>query len=86
MPCGYVAFWDRVDADVFSEPVLLPAFHGRGIGTSILGEQTERARGRGVPVSIGTLHENRAAHHYRRLGFRDTGRTQAHIHVKWRSQ
>jgi ribosomal protein S18 acetylase RimI-like enzyme len=84
VPCGYVAVYDRDEAVVFSELVILPAFQGRGIGTFLLREQMERARGRGVPVWLGVLHENhRAATLYRRLGFRETGRTDTHILMEW---
>lgn len=85
VPCGYVAIYDRDEAVVFSELVLLPAFHGRGIGTALLREQMDRARARGVPVWLGVLHENhRAANLYRRLGFRERGKTDTHILMEWR--
>ncbi len=84
-PCGYVAIYDRDDAVVFNELVILPAFQGRGIGTGLLREQIERASERGVPVWLGVLHENhRAAALYRRLGFRETGKTDTHYLMEWR--
>ncbi len=86
-PCGFVAIYDRDEAVVFSELVILPAFQGRGIGTALLREQIERARERGVPVSLSVLHENhRAAALYRRLGFHETGKTETHYLMEWRSR
>jgi ribosomal protein S18 acetylase RimI-like enzyme len=62
---------------------LLPEFQNRGIGTAVLRELLAHAEGRGVPVQLGTLHANRAAALYRRLGFREIGRTQTHILFEW---
>ena len=83
-PCGYVCIEDRADDIHVRELVILPEFQGRGIGSALLGEAIARARGRGVPVRLGTFHHNRAAELYRRLGFQETGRTPTHILMEWR--
>jgi GNAT superfamily N-acetyltransferase len=83
-PCGYVCVEDRADDVHVRELVILPEFQGRGIGSALLGEAIARARGRGVPVRLGTFHRNRAAELYRRLGFQETGRTPTHILMEWR--
>ena len=84
VPCGYVCIEDRA-ADVhLREIVIAPEFQGRGIGTAIVREVIERARNRGVPARLGALHQNRALALYRRLGFRDVGRTDTHIGLEWR--
>ena len=82
-PCGYVCVEDGADDVQVRELVIDPEFQSRGIGTALLGETCERARGRGVPVRLGTFHRNRAAELYRRLGFREVGRTATHILMEW---
>lgn len=42
------------------------------MGTAVLGSAIDLARQRRVPVVLGTLHKNRAAKLYRRLGFVET--------------
>jgi ribosomal protein S18 acetylase RimI-like enzyme len=83
VPVGYVCVEDRSDLVHVRELVLLPEFQNRGIGTAVLRELLAHAEGRGVPVQLGTLHANRAAALYRRLGFREIGRTQTHILFEW---
>lgn len=86
VPCGYVCIEEREDCVFVRELVLLPGFQGRGIGSEVLRGVTESARRRGVPVRLGTCHMNRAADLYRRLGFRETGRTDSHILMEWRDE
>jgi ribosomal protein S18 acetylase RimI-like enzyme len=84
--CGYVCVESR-DADVHvREIVILPAFQDRGIGSLLLQQAIDLARNRQVPVHLRTAHANRAASLYRRLGFREIGRTQSHILFEWRDQ
>ena len=83
-PCGYLCVEERLDDLHVREIVVHPAFQNRGVGTAVLRETVERARARGVPVRLGTFLTNRAAGLYRRLGFRETGRTDSHILFEWR--
>ena len=82
-PCGYVCVEEHDDHVLVAEIVVMPEFQGRGIGSTVLRETQERARERGVPVRLGTFHTNRAADLYRRLGFRETGRSATHIGFEW---
>jgi ribosomal protein S18 acetylase RimI-like enzyme len=84
--CGNLCV-DRREADLHvREIVLSPEFQRRGIGSRLLRQVMDEARERGVPVRLGTLHENRAAGLYRRLGFLEIGRTQTHILFEWRDR
>jgi GNAT superfamily N-acetyltransferase len=78
VPCGYVCIEDRADDVHVRELDIDPAFQSLGIGTAVLASAIDLARQRGVPVVLGTLHENRAAQLYRRLGFVETGSTETH--------
>lgn len=81
--CGYICIEKR-DSDVYlRELVIDPDFQGRGIGTLILQGLIERARATGVPVRLRTHIINRAAVLYRRLGFRETHRTESHLFLEW---
>ena len=84
-PCGYLRVEDRAGDIHVREIVLRPDFQGRGIGSALLRAVIERARARGVPVRLGTFHQNRALDLYRRLGFRETGRTASHVLLEWRA-
>lgn len=78
VPCGYVCIEERADDVHLRELDIDPAFQRRGIGTALLGAAADLASQRGVPVVLGTLHKNRAAQLYRRLGFVETGTTETH--------
>ena len=80
--CGYVSVED-LPGDVHVREIDVdPSFQGPGIGTAVLRSAIEHARTRGVPVVLGTLHENRAAVLYRRLGFVETGRSDTHTRFR----
>jgi ribosomal protein S18 acetylase RimI-like enzyme len=79
VPCGYLGVDERGDDFYVREIVVRPEFQGRGIGTAILQGVIERARQRGLPVRLQALHRNRAIELYRRLGFREVGRTDTHV-------
>ena len=82
-PCGYVRIEERDHDFHVRELVIHPDHQNRGIGTAILRETQERARAKGVPIHLGTFLTNRAADLYRRVGFRETGRTDTHIIMEW---
>jgi ribosomal protein S18 acetylase RimI-like enzyme len=82
-PCGYLALEDHPAFIAVREIVIAPAFQGRGIGSFLLRQVLDQARERHVAVRVGTLLVNRAAALYRRLGFRETGRTPTHILFEW---
>lgn len=77
-PCGYVCIEDRPDDVHVREIDIDPAFQGRGIGSTVIRAAIQLARDRSVPVVLGTLHMNRAAELYRRLGFVETDTTETH--------
>jgi ribosomal protein S18 acetylase RimI-like enzyme len=81
--CGYASIEEHPDCVHVRELVVLPEYQGRGIGTAILQETIERARARHVPVKLGVLHQNLAINLYRRLGFRECGRTDTHVLMEW---
>lgn len=80
--CGYVCIEEREDQVRVQEIDIDPAFQGRGIGTHMVRSAIDSARIRGVPVILETLHENRAAELYRRLGFVETGTTATHTQFR----
>jgi len=78
-----VCLEDRATDVQVREIVVLPEFQGRGVGSALLGRVLDRARARQVPVRLRTRITNRAARLYRRLGFRETGRTETHLLLEW---
>jgi ribosomal protein S18 acetylase RimI-like enzyme len=83
-PCGYLWVQEHNTYVHVHEIVVARAFQGRGIGTALIQQVLARAEGRQVPVHLGTLHANRAASLYRRLGFSEVGRTPTHLLFEWR--
>ena len=81
--CDYTRIENRNDAIYLHELVIDPDFQSRGIGTFIIRAVFERAIERGVRVRLQTHTVNRAANLYRRMGFRETGRTETHILFEW---
>jgi ribosomal protein S18 acetylase RimI-like enzyme len=63
----------------------LPAYQGRGIGTTLIRRLQQRARKEGVPVTLQVFKVNPARALYERLGFKVTGETDTHCRMKWSS-
>jgi GNAT superfamily N-acetyltransferase len=84
VPCGYHTFTEFPDRIDTGEIVIDPDFQNRGIGTWVVQGLIDRGRMRGVVLNIGALHQNRSLSLYRRLGFRDAGRTETHTCLVWR--
>jgi GNAT superfamily N-acetyltransferase len=82
---GYCRIECRDDVIFVHELVIDPDFQGRGIGTRILESVFKDAVKRALPVRLQTHLVNRAANLYRRLGFRECGRTGTHILMEWRT-
>ena len=68
-PAGYLDVVDRDDHVLLANVVLLPGFHGRGLGTRLLRRVLAHADARGVPVRLTVLRPNPARRLYERLGF-----------------
>ena len=81
--CGYTSIEIRAEVIYLHELVIDPDFQCRGIGTHVLRDVIEQASSRGVPVRLRTHIINRAANLYRRMGFRETGRTRSHVLLEW---
>jgi GNAT superfamily N-acetyltransferase len=82
--CGYLCVEDRSD-DLFAREIVIdPDFQGQGIGTHIIQDLIELAAARGMPLRLTTQLLNRAVNLYRRLGFRESGRTDTHILMEWK--
>ena len=76
---GYVAIEFRTAAVDVHELVLDPDYQGQGIGTKLLNDTIDHARGLELPVRIQVLLENDGATRlYERLGFREYGVTETH--------
>ena len=61
---------------------LLPAWHGRGLGTAIVRASIAEAHAAGLPLFLQVLRGNPARRLYERLGFRETGETESHIRMR----
>jgi ribosomal protein S18 acetylase RimI-like enzyme len=67
-----------------AEIELLPAWQGRGIGSSIVRWLMEEAARVGKPLTLRVLHVNgRARALYERLGFRPFKEIETHVYLRW---
>jgi ribosomal protein S18 acetylase RimI-like enzyme len=85
MRCGYARIESANDEIYVHELVIDPDFQCRGIGTHVIKDVLAEATAREIPVRLQTHVHNRAANLYRRLGFRETDRTDTHILMEWTS-
>ena len=81
--CGYTCIENRKAEIYLRELVIDPDFQCLGIGSSIVKDVLAEATAREIPVRLQTHLLNRASNLYRRLGFRETGRTNTHILMEW---
>ena len=82
-PCGY-ARYERLASEIQAhELVLLPEFQGKGIGSFLLRKMLAEGTDRHVPVTLKVLQRNRAFELYTKLGFKEIGRTDTHVLMKW---
>ena len=67
-----------------AEIELLPAWQGRGIGSSIVRWLMKEAATAGKPLTLRVLHVNeRARALYERLGFRPFKEIETHVYLRW---
>jgi GNAT superfamily N-acetyltransferase len=85
-PAGrlYVAEWSREIR--LMDVALLPAYRGRGIGTTLLHDLQARAGAAGKPLSVHVERFNPALRLYQRLGFRAIEDKGVYLLLEWRSQ
>jgi predicted N-acetyltransferase YhbS len=65
---------------------IAPDFQGQGMGTDLIRDLQDEARGRGVPLKLRVLQGNPARRLYERLGFVAAGETETHITMSWQPQ
>ena len=59
------------------------AYRNRGIGSRLIGDILERARGLGLPVSLNVIRGNPAISLYARLGFQVVGHDRDLLRMRW---
>jgi ribosomal protein S18 acetylase RimI-like enzyme len=78
---------DEEDGSIrLAEIELMPAWQGRGIGSSIVRWLMKEAAAAGKPLTLRVLHVNeRARDLYERLGFRPFKEIETHVYLRWDS-
>ncbi len=84
-PCGYFRQESLSDGIKIHEIALLPAFQGKGVGSTILKRVQEQAQHSRLPVQLQVLKANHAAKLYERLGFKYIDETPTHHIMQWAS-
>jgi ribosomal protein S18 acetylase RimI-like enzyme len=80
---GFVDIFERADALELANIELGAGFRERGIGSAVIRDLQDRARGLGCPVELQVLKVNPARALYARLGFELTGETETHFQMRW---
>ena len=76
---GVITIEERLHEVFLSQIYVLPAYQGRGIGTSLIEAVLCDAFACGLPVALRVLKSNPGARRlYRRLGFIDQSETETH--------
>ena len=76
---GLLGVSEREWATFIDQIEIVPEYQGRGIGTALINEVLARGR----PVELDVLKVNADARRlYERLGFRVTGETERHYHMR----
>ena len=76
---GLLRVSERESAVFIDQVEIVPDYQGRGIGTALINDLLARGR----PVDLGVLKVNVDARRlYERLGFRVTGDTETHYHMR----
>ena len=77
-PIGALSVVDAPGHVFLAELQIAPEFQNRGIGSTIVREEVDRAKALGRPIRLRVLLQNRAVALYERLGFTVTGETETH--------
>jgi ribosomal protein S18 acetylase RimI-like enzyme len=80
---GYISIEEQETSFFLTSIAILPAHQGRGIGTILIRKLQQKARTKGVPVTLQVLKGNPARALYERLGFKVTGETDTHYLMRW---
>ncbi len=84
VPIGRVVTDLSREALTLVDLALLPAWRGRGCGTTLIRSLQDEARAAGVPLRLSVLRSNVAARRfYERLGFAPVGATDTHMVMGW---
>jgi ribosomal protein S18 acetylase RimI-like enzyme len=82
-PVGQMRVWRSHRELVLVDICLLPEQRNRGIGSQLIGELLEEARGARLPVSLSVRPENLARRLYQRLGFVEVGADEVRVSMLW---
>jgi ribosomal protein S18 acetylase RimI-like enzyme len=83
-PAGRLLVFSSDHEYVLVDIALLPEQRGSGIGTALIQELLDKAKGAGKAVSLHVEKHNRARQLYERLGFDIIGDTGVYFKMEWR--
>ncbi len=83
-PIGVFSMTEHPQEHVIHEIQLLPAFQGRGIGSTLIHQKIVRAHAQHVPLRLRVLiHNVRAQQLYARLGFVTSETTDTYMYMEY---
>lgn len=80
---GLLQVEDSPGQAMLSQIHLVPEHRGRGIGTGLIRELLDQARGEGKAVTLNVIEGNPALALYERLGFEVVGRDGPRVQMRW---
>jgi ribosomal protein S18 acetylase RimI-like enzyme len=81
---GWLQVSESSDSVYLGQLYLAPGSQNRGIGTVIVTELMDKARGAGKTLNLDVMKNNRARFLYQRLGFQVIGESEHKLHMRWR--
>jgi len=80
---GWMQVIESADSLYLGQLYVAPSWQNRGIGTAILHDLTNKARGAGKTVTLDVMKNNRSRLLYERLGFQVIGQSEYKLNLRW---
>src|SRR4030042_2795365 len=84
--CGYVKIIENEKEIILDDIAIDPSFQNKGIGTKIIKDILEKAITKKCSVKLIISLKNNAFNLYKRLGFKEYGKTNTHYLMQWNNE
>lgn len=83
-PVGVLQIFESADVIEMGEVQISPLFQGQGLGSKVLNDVIKKAKENSKNITLSTGLKNSGAFElYKKLGFKETNRSETHIHMAY---